>query len=174
MKEAISHIVKLIAAILLIVLAATLLVILIPIALVNQVYISITRENRKARQILMGVKEFFTSIAASIDQFGNTAFAALFNLVFLKKYYLLNHGSNVYLFGNKDETISEVLGWNQQFFHYNLSRTGRSFIWLLDILDTDHCYNAYVSGKNAAKEKLQLLNELTRSKDSETAFAKAK
>ena len=170
MKESISHIAKLIAAILLIVLAAVLFVALVPIALLHQVYISITRENRKARDIMAGMKQFFTSLAASIDQFGNTAFAALFNDLFLKK-PLLVHGQSVYFFGNKDETISEVLGWNNQFFHYNLSRTGRVLIWLLDLLDTDHCYNAYVSGKNAAKEKVQLLNELT---SDNTAFAKAR
>jgi hypothetical protein len=171
MKEAILHILKLIGAIFLIVLAAVLLVVLVPIALMHQAYISITRENRKARDIMTGMKQFFTSLAASIDQFGNTAFAALFNDLLLKKHHLVDHGASVYLFGNKDETISEVLGWNQQFFHYNISPTGRTLIWLLDLLDSDHCFNAYLIGKNAAKEKVKLLNELT---GAHTAFAKAK
>jgi hypothetical protein len=172
MKEAIGHIFRVVAAIFLIILAAVLFVVITPIALVHQIYVSIARENRKARDILTGMKLFFTSLAASIDQFGNTAFAALFNDLFLKTSTLDDHGKTVYLFGNKDETISEVLGWNERFFTYRLTRIGKALIWLLNALDKDHCYNAYVSGKNAAKEKVAILEYLTSSSNS--AFAKAR
>lgn len=160
MKEALSHIVRLLASVLLLLLAVTLTVVIIPIAFIHQIYISITREDRKARDILIGMKQFFTSLAASVDQFGNTAFAALWNDLFLKTFVLDSHGSTVYLFGNKDETISEVLGINERYFTYRLTRTGKALIWLLDLLDPDHCFNAYISGKKAAKEKVMMYESL--------------
>ena len=162
MKEAAGHILRVIAAFLLFILAAVLCIVLVPVALVHQFYISITREDRKARDILIGMKQFFTSIAASIDQFGNTAFAALFNHLLLVNDHLYTHGKQAYLFGNKDETISEVLGWNEAFFYGALSPMGKRLIDLLNFLENDHCYLAYQIGKQAAKDKLEVYKKLTR------------
>lgn len=155
MKKALKNIIKLLAGIFLFLLAITLVVAVIPIALVHQIYISLTREDRKARDILAGVKQFFISLAASVDQFGNTAYGALWNDLFLKIDPALSmHKHTHYDFGCKDETISEVLGINQRYFTDNLTRTARILIWILDTIDRDHCFKAMQSGKRDARDKV--------------------
>ena len=40
-------------------------------------------------------------------------------------------------FGNFEETISSVLGKNQR--DNTLSRTGRALVWILDLIEKEHC-----------------------------------
>lgn len=70
------------------------------------------------------------TMAVMKDQTGNIVCAELFNLLLIKK-------ESIYKFGEKDETISSVLGKNLQV--NTLSSTG---LWLADILDSiqpNHC-----------------------------------
>lgn len=42
-----------------------------------------------------------------------------------------------YKFGNRKETISSVLGKNQQ--KETLTKAGKSLVWILDSIEKDHC-----------------------------------
>lgn len=76
--------------------------------------------------------EQFLSIATSIDASGNVVCKDLFNLALINK--------KGYLFGNRKETISSVLGKNQ--LHGNLSWCGILLAWILDAIDKNHCFNS--------------------------------
>lgn len=73
---------------------------------------------------------FFLNLAVTIDQTGNVFCADLFNRTLLKQ------RTDVYLFGNPDETISSVLGKN--FLNNSLSKTGMILNKLLSFLDDNH------------------------------------
>ena len=73
-------------------------------------------------------KQLF-DIAASIDANGNVVCDNLFNLIWITK--------DGYKFGNRKETISSVLGKNQE--ANTLSWLGIGIASLLDLIDTDHC-----------------------------------
>ena len=72
---------------------------------------------------------YFKSSAVNLDRFGNSEFRTLFNLTLRKK--------EGYKFGNMEETISSALGKNQQ--NGTLTRTGKALVWILDLLDRNHC-----------------------------------
>ena len=72
---------------------------------------------------------YFKSSAVNLDRFGNSEFRTLFNLTLKKK--------EGYKFGNMEETISSALGKNQQ--NGTLTRTGKALVWILDLLDRNHC-----------------------------------
>ena len=72
---------------------------------------------------------YFKSSAVNLDRFGNFEFRTLFNLVLKKK--------GGYEFGNFEETISSVLGKNQR--DNTLSRTGKVLVWILDMIEKEHC-----------------------------------
>lgn len=69
------------------------------------------------------------SIAVGIDQIGNSVCRDLFNRCLIKK--------NWYKFGKVQETISSVLGKNQE--AWSLTRIGRAVVGVLNRLDKDHC-----------------------------------
>jgi hypothetical protein len=71
-------------------------------------------------------------IAASIDAGGNTICEDLFNTTLIQK--------DGYKFGNRKETISSVLGKNQQ--ARTLTWAGLALAALLDAIDKDHCMNS--------------------------------
>lgn len=75
---------------------------------------------------------YFFEIAYALDVLGNAVCCELFNVVLLK------HGSG-YRFGRRAETISSVLGKNQQ--AGTLSATGQFFRKLIDRIDPvpNHC-----------------------------------
>lgn len=151
MKEAIGHILKLISSILLIILALLGFVIITLPALTWKVYTVATNERRKAREILSGAKVYFTAIAASFDQLGNAAFGGFFN------WLMINASFHGYRFGDRDETVSEVLGWNE---HLNtLSAHGRFWVKLLDKLEADHCKKAFNSGILKARKKTRVYED---------------
>lgn len=81
---------------------------------------------------LKGVGEYALKIAISIDQLGNVIMQHLFNLVWIKK--------GGYKFGNRDETISSVLGKNKQLDM--LTGFGKAIDKLLDAIDPGHSLNS--------------------------------
>lgn len=146
MKEFFKNIGRAILGISLICLALFLIFLLIIPALIWKIFVSITSEDRKARDIISGTAEFFEAIAISIDVFGGVAYSGMFNSLLLKE--------QKYPFGSPYETISEVLGWAQ---HYNdLTPTGKLLVKILDKIDKDHCEKTRVYGLVLASHKLAL------------------
>jgi hypothetical protein len=144
MKEALIHIAKLLKNLFLIVLAIALFSPIGVVAIIWKVYVSVFHENRKAREILDGTSQFFFAIAIALDQFGNVAFGGLFDDVLITK--------KEFPFGKPYETISEVLGWNQELD--NLTLPGKVIVAILDFLDKEHCKVAMLSGLFSAKYKV--------------------
>ncbi|WP_282054477.1 hypothetical protein [Maribacter luteus] len=79
-----------------------------------------------------GIGEFLLKIAISIDQLGNVMMQHLLNQLWIKK--------AGYRFGNRDETISSVLGKNKQ--SDTLTGFGKAIDKILDIIDPDHSLNS--------------------------------
>jgi len=72
---------------------------------------------------------YFYQTAIDIDRFGNRNLRTLLNATLIK--------SDAFPFGDPRETISSVLGKNQQADH--LTSTGKALVWILDTLDENHC-----------------------------------
>ena len=85
---------------LLLIVAITLLYILLPIVAIYVILKTIFKERPRT------LKVWFYRTAMSIDRFANVNAAELFNDIFIKK--------GGYKFGHPDETISSVIGKNQQ------------------------------------------------------------
>ena len=130
MKKAIKDIAGVLLGLFLIALSLIGFIIITPIALLWKLFVSIKNEDRKATDILQGTKEYFISIAAGFDQVSNVAFGGVFNAVFI-------NDKSKHLFGNKIETISAVLGFNQK--DNTLTNFGKKLVWLLAKLDKNHC-----------------------------------
>ena len=81
---------------------------------------------------LVWQKDYFLSTSRSIDVWANYEFRTLWNTVLIK--------SNGYKFGVKTETISSALGKNER--DNTLTNTGKVLVFILDLLDKDHCKNA--------------------------------
>jgi len=85
------------------------------------------------KSVLMGnrtiLNDYFYSLALSLDQFGNVSMAGLFDFILISK---LSKNK----FGNPDETISSVLGKNQN--QNTLVYLGRRLVALLDAIEKDH------------------------------------
>lgn len=75
-----------------------------------------------------GIGEFLLRIAISVDQLGNVIMQHLLNVLWVKK--------GGYQFGNRDETISSVLGKNKK--NGNLTRLGIAIDKILDFIDPNH------------------------------------
>ncbi|MGI0106758.1 hypothetical protein [Salinimicrobium sp. WS361] len=148
LKEAAFNIGSLLGNLFLIILALVLFVPLFIVAMPWKVWVSFTRDNRKAREILSGTGKFFVGIAIAIDQLGNVAFAGLFNDVLVKD-------ASIFAFGRTHETISEVLGWNE--YLKNLTSTGKFLVAAVNFFDftkEQHCAHAMASGIDEAKYKI--------------------
>lgn len=74
----------------------------------------------------------FLAIATSIDTSGNVVCKDLFNLTLITK--------KGYLFGNRKETISSVLGKNQ--LEGTLSWCGKAIAFILNKIDKNHCFKS--------------------------------
>ncbi len=131
---------------LLVIVALVLFIVVTPCALVWKVWASLKSEDRKAKDITKGIAFYFLETATSFDQTGNTVFAGFFNWLFLN-----NEAKVKYPFGDKDETISEVLGWNNKL--NSLNKHGLRMVKILDKLDTNHCEKSRLIGIKKAKEK---------------------
>ncbi|MGJ5643191.1 hypothetical protein [Formosa sp. S-31] len=152
MKETLINIGKVFLGLVLIAISLVLFALVTPLAFIWKVVVSVTNENRKARDIMAGTSSFFIEIAASYDQLGNAVFGGFFNWLFLQDTDIR------YAFGNKDDTISEVLGWNAEL--NSLNNYGKLLVKLLDKLDNNHCYNAMYNGVLAARTKAHQFDNL--------------
>ncbi len=74
------------------------------------------------------LNNYWRNLAISLDQFGNVAMSGLFNVILIK--------GNSHLFGDPDETISSVLGKNQEVGA--LAFLGRRLTALLDTIEKNH------------------------------------
>lgn len=133
-----KNILAILSIILAVVLAFTALILfigLMPLALIFGLIRSYKKEG-----ILTFLFTFFFQIAKGIDQTSNGSFYQILNGLLLK-----NKGK-YFEFGNEDETLSSVLGRNQQI--KMLSITGWFFVLLLWIIDArywfsgGHCVNS--------------------------------
>ncbi len=109
--------------ILLLLIAFILLIILLPVVIIYMLL----------KYLLTGKKRMITvwacRTARSIDVFANVEASELFNDILIK--------SGGYKFGNKQETISSVLGKNQM--TNTLTRIGTGLRIILDCIEPGHC-----------------------------------
>ncbi len=103
-----------------ILLFAVALALMLPLTVINFVVVAF-RGNGKG---------YFMNTAINLDRFGNYEFRTLWNVVLIRK-------DSPHRFGDFRETISSVLGKNQQ--AGTLSATGRVLAGLLDWIDEGHC-----------------------------------
>lgn len=81
---------------------------------------------------IKGIGDFSLKISISIDQMGNVIMQHLLNEIMILK--------GGYKFGNRDETISSVLGKNLE--TQTLSKLGNALNSLLDYLEAGHSLNS--------------------------------
>ncbi len=81
---------------------------------------------------LKGLGGYLLEMAISIDQLGNVIMQHILNLLWIKK--------EGYKFGNRDETISSVLGKNQ--VQNTLSGFGKLIVKILDTIDPNHALDS--------------------------------
>lgn len=100
---------------------------LIPLTIINIVFVLITKV--RSYQYLKTLGGIFLDDATSMDKYGNRSLRTMLNILLKKR--------NGYKFGNKDETISSVLGKNEQ--AGTLRFMGKLLCFILNIFDRDHC-----------------------------------
>lgn len=98
----------------------------LPVGMVSGVLILLVRFNKNEGD------DYFRNLALSVDQFGNVAMSPLFNLILIKE--------GGYKFGNPDETISSVIGKNEEVGKLNF--ISRGIAWILNKLDRGHTVNS--------------------------------
>ncbi len=81
---------------------------------------------------ITGIGEFGLKIAISLDQLGNVAMQYLLNEIMIVK--------GGYKFGNRDETISSVIGKNEELD--TLSIFGKFINKILNLIDPNHSLNS--------------------------------
>ena len=125
---------NLLHSLILLIVALALAVVLLPLGLLRTIgeiwfrffFPSWNSASKKGLWYLWGI---FRSVAIGIDQIGNSVCRDLFNRC------LIN--SEWYKFGKVQETISSVLGKNQE--TWTLTCLWAIIVKLLDTLDKDHC-----------------------------------
>lgn len=105
-------------------------VLLLPLTIINFFVVSLTSKDN--------AKGYFRSTAVNIDKFGNREFRKLWNLTLRTE--------NGYKFGNPDETISSALGKNER--DGTLSKAGKVLVWILNVIDKDHCKKSILEFNN--------------------------
>lgn len=91
--------------------------------------------NSASKKGLWYLGGIFRSVAIGIDQIGNSVCRDLFNRCLIT--------SAGYKFGKVQETISSVLGKNQE--TWTLTCLGRAVVGVLDWLDKDHCKESIIT-----------------------------
>lgn len=81
---------------------------------------------------IKGIGDFSLKIAIALDQLGNVLMQHLLNEIMILK--------GGYKFGNRDETISSVLGKNIEM--NMLSKLGKALNSILDTVDASHSLNS--------------------------------
>lgn len=128
----------------------------------------------RLKEGLSHIDNLFYSMAYSVDQLGNVTCKHLFNLTLIKK------SKKSHKFGDPDETISAVLGYNKK--RDTLTRTGRLLSDILHFIDPDHVekaalieennrtfidelYNASIISQDTYKLAKQFLTDKEQNKD---------
>ena len=91
--------------------------------------------NSASKKGLWYLGGIFRSVAIWIDQIGNSVCRDLFNRCLIT--------SSWYKFGKVQETISSVLGKNQE--TWTLTLVGRAVVGVLDWIDKDHCRESIIT-----------------------------
>lgn len=112
--------------ILLFIISIVLLVVTGPIGIIYGIFYSLITKS------VSGIGEYFLEIAISVDQLGNVMMQHFLNLIWIRK--------NGYKFGNRDETISSVIGKNLK--SDTLTGFGKFFDKVLNSLDPNHSLNS--------------------------------
>ena len=83
---------------------------------------------------IQSLRDYLLEVALVLDQAGNVIMQHFLNAVLLKKL------PNAYLFGNKKETISSVIGKNSQ--TNSLTSAGQLLNGFLNAIDKNHTLNS--------------------------------
>ena len=89
---------------------------------------------------------YFIEVALVLDEVGNVTMQHLLNDI------LLMNDVQTYYFGNKNETISSVIGKNS--ITNTLSPLGRTLNSILNFLDKDHSLNSIIYDVKVWKDKM--------------------
>jgi hypothetical protein len=89
---------------------------------------------------------YFIEVALVLDEVGNVTMQHLLNDI------LLINDVQTYYFGNKNETISSVIGKNS--ITNTLSPLGRTLNSFLNFLDKDHSLNSIIYDVKVWKDKM--------------------
>jgi 8-oxo-dGTP diphosphatase len=89
---------------------------------------------------------YFIEVALVLDEVGNVTMQHLLNDI------LLINDVQTYFFGNKNETISSVIGKNS--ITNTLSPLGRTLNSFLNFLDKDHSLNSIIYDVKVWKDKM--------------------
>ena len=150
LREAALNIGQVLLWIGLFILAILLLFLLPPAAVAWKIYVTITKENRTAREILSGTGAFYKALSLGIDQLGNAAYGGMFNDLLIKDI-------SIFPFGNPNEKISSVLGWNLMLGD-NMTQTGKKLVAVIewcDISTEKHCIESAAKELEEAMYKVQ-------------------
>jgi len=102
------------------------------------VTLAISFFKRKVGNGFENVSAYLRTVAVSVDQLGNVVCKDLLDLTLIKK--------QGYRFGNPDETISGVLGKNQNL--KTLTITGRVLNYVLSLIEKDHSIKSIEEDEN--------------------------
>ena len=86
---------------------------------------------------MVGGWDYFRSSALDLDIYACREFRTLWNKM------LIIDSEKSYRFGRRGESISSCLGKNQKLD--TLSRSGKSLVKILNVIQTDHCLLAIMS-----------------------------
>lgn len=102
------------------------------------VTLAISFFKRKVGNGFENVSAYLRTVAVSVDQLGNVVCKDLLDLTLIKK--------QGYRFGNPDETISGVLGKNQNL--KTLTAIGRVLNYVLSLIEKDHSIKSIEEDEN--------------------------
>ena len=132
---------NLLHSLLLLLVALALAVVLLPLGILRTVgeiwfrFFIPSGKNSPSKKGLWYLWGIFRSVAIGIDQIGNSVCRDLFNRCLIT--------SSWYKFGKVQETISSVLGKNQE--TWTLTCLGRAVVGVLDWIDKDHCRESIIT-----------------------------
>ena len=131
---------SLLHSLILLLVALSLAVVLLPLGLLRTIgeiwfRFFVPSGNSASKKGLWYLGGIFRSVAIWIDQIGNSVCRDLFNRCLIT--------SAGYKFGKVQETISSVLGKNQE--TWTLTCLGRAVVGVLDWIDKDHCRESIIT-----------------------------
>lgn len=131
---------KLLHSLALLLVALTLALVLLPLGLlwtIGEIWFRffVPSGNSASKKGLWYLGGIFRSVAIWIDQIGNSVCRDLFNRCLIT--------TDWYKFGKVQETISSVLGKNQE--TWTLTLVGRAVVGVLDWIDKDHCRESIIT-----------------------------